>query len=271
MEENYLKTIKKTSKLYQIFNSTNSKQLEHKFNFYMPYKKQKLAFKADMEIYTGKDTQIKASGWELTLLHKNIIDIILCFGRAERDRYYISTYAIQKLLGYKSRNNQTFIYKKLEEIKETTIKIKMPQYRMGFNIIDSYFFDTKKGECCFVFNQEYIALTALDFNINYSTKLEHLLTLSQYTQIIGQYFFTFQGGHQINIDKLLENALKITKENTKINTYNKIKREVLKELEENKDFLNIKLIKTDLKNTTIKYIRPKEIKILKVKEQNPQV
>jgi len=266
MSENYLDNIDISKEALSIFHNTNSRVTEHKLQFFKIDKKRsgKKEHKTRL-IYKDDNRKIESFGYELTQLHKNLLDIILSFSEKKGRIYNISLYGIQKILNKKSLTNGNFLIKKLKEIQSTSIQMKVGDMFISFNIINNFGYDKKNRNYFIEINENYIKFSSLFFNISYKKHLEELLKLSQYTQQIITYLFTFQRGHNANIDDLINKVIGINKDNITIQAYNRIKKLILNELELNGYKFNISLYKQNLKDVSIIYKRDKDIKILTVK------
>jgi hypothetical protein len=241
---------------------------EIKFNLYAPIEKINHTEKHKNEFIVYKDDKfvVKLQGKKLTQVHKDIMDIVMFYGRdfKKNDLFgkTITLYEIQKRLQYKSKNNNKWIREKLKELKRATIEITKKR-KDGKNqvfeisILRATLLDEETQEYAIIFEELYLMFFELYVSINYKTLLKDILNLEHaITKASVRYLLTFKE-HQINIDKLLDRIGIIgSKRNIEIH-----RKKLLEELKQVGHKFGIEIIKgRTLKDYVIRYKKPQEVK-----------
>jgi hypothetical protein len=241
---------------------------EIKFNLYAPIEKinHKEKHKSIFKVYEDDEFIVNLQGKKLTQVHRDIIDIIMFYGRDfnKNDLFgkTISLYEIQKHLQYKSKNNNKWIKEKLQELKRATIEI-IRKGKNGRNqsfeisILRATLINEETDEYAIIFEEIYLMFFELYVSINYKKLLKDILSLKNaVTKSAIRYLLTFKQ-HQINVDKLLERiGIVGSKRNIEIH-----RKKLLQELQEKGKKFGIEIIEgKTLKDYIIRYKKPQEVK-----------
>ncbi len=259
----------KTLKRFEIA-PINTKEI--KFNFYAPLEKisNKDKNKKEFLVYQNNndnnEISIVTKNERLTQVHKDILDIILTFGKKynENEDYGKIIYLneIQKRLGHKYQKNNEWLKQKIEELSNVKIKITQKNedknFVMTFGIIRATMIDEKTKMYKILFEELYLNFFELFVSINFSKSLlqDILLLKHAVTKASVRYLFTFKE-QQINVDKLLD-KIGITGSKRNIEIHRK---KLIEELEETGHKFGIEIIKGRfLKDYLIRYKKPSEVK-----------
>ncbi len=246
---------------------------EIKANIFTFKTKHLTEFKDDeTHIYEDDEYKVELKGYKLNQLHKDILDIVLYYGDNRFDNIIdggellrtISLYKIKNFLGHKTSRNLKWIEKKLYEMQQTLIQVtdKKSGDKWSFSIIHTAKHSEKLNTFAVVFHPLYIAFLQDSISMSYKDYLQNILKLENgVTKAAIRYLLTYRGGHQINIDKLLN---KIGVKGGERNIRKQRKR-LLDELQQVAEQFNIELIKTtqDDRRTsdyTIKYTQLNGVK-----------
>lgn len=157
---------------------------------------------------------IKVKGNILTQLHRDILDAI--FTTAEYSEttskgnvaMFFSGYNIQKFLGKKCTSNNTWLKKKLDEIKTTNVEfIDKDGNEHDFNLTDSGGYSVKKDSFVIVFTEGYMNFFQSQVSVNYKSHMQALLNIDDaLIKAMVRFFFTHANNMSIELLNLL-NAL----------------------------------------------------------------
>ena len=240
---------------------------EIKFNLFAPIEKinHKEKHKEEFIVYENEKFLVKLQGKKLTQVHKDIMDIVMFYGRDfNKDNLFgktITLYEIQKHLFYKSKNNNKWIKEKLKELKRATIEItkkgKNGNQEFEISILRATMIDEKTQEYAIIFEELYLMFFELYVSINYKKLLKDILSLEHaVTKASIRYLLTFKE-HQINIDKLL-NRIGVVGSKRNIEIHRK---KLLQELEKIGYKFGIEIVEgKNLKDSVIRYKKPQEVK-----------
>lgn len=156
--------------------------------------------------------EVKIKGNILTQVHRNIIDAIFTTAtysettKAGNIALFFSGYEIQKFLGLKSSTNNTWLKKKLDEIKTTNIEFRDGSANeYDFNITDSGGYSAKKDSFVIVFTEGYMNFFQSQVTVNYKEELKRLMAVEDpAVQAIIRFFFTHANNVKIGFESLLE-------------------------------------------------------------------
>jgi hypothetical protein len=216
---------------------------------------------------------VEVKGIHLTQIHRDILDIFLCYGDSSLETKIIEAkairlftlYEVQKRLNYKIKNHNKFIEKKITEIQQSVFKITSKENGdwIQFSIIDTAKYSKKNNKYAVIINDDYLNFFNSEISIDYKYLLDEIVKLEHsQTKAVVRYLFTFSKGHQINIDKLLKKVgIKVSKR-----VFERIRKQVIEELKKVGKKFNIQLIKTSdndriLSDYTVKYTRHPKVKI----------
>jgi hypothetical protein len=263
--------------LLQRFKQAPVTVTELKNNIFLPYEKEKKEPVENLVIFENKylvgGIKITINGYKLNQLHRDILDIALYYGDNSLEKMtndnrpirLISLYEIQKHLKYKSKNNNTWLDKKIQELKRTTINIKIKEVGWAeFNIIDIAKYSKKQNKYAIVISDWYMMFFEKEISIGYKEYLPIILGLKNpQSKALARFLLSNTTDMQIDLDKAMyyigidEN--KMTKRN-----YNWNKNKILEDIEKLKE-LNIEFIKKSddkrKKDYLIKYKKLPKIKI----------
>lgn len=262
--------------LLQRFKQSPVTATELKNNIFLPYEKEKKEPIENLVIFDNKimfdGIKITINGYKLNQLHRDILDIALYYGDNsleektidKRPIRLISLYEIQKHLQYKSKFNNKWLDEKIQELKRTTINIKLN--RAGwteFNIIDIAKYSEKQQKYAIVISDWYMIFFEKEISVGYKEYLNKILSLKNpQSKALARYILTHSNDFQIDLDKAMEYIginTNIAKQNWRWN-----KNKILEDEEKLKE-LNIELIKKSndkrKKDYLIKYKKLPKIKI----------
>lgn len=156
--------------------------------------------------------EVKVKGNILTQVHRNIIDAIFATAtysektKAGNVALFFSGYEIQKFLGLKSSTNNTWLKKKLDEIKTTNVEFKDKEgNEFDFNITDSGGYSAKKDSFVIVFTEGYMNFFQSQVTVNYKEELKRLMAVEDPAiQAMIRFFFTHANNVKISFEPLLE-------------------------------------------------------------------
>jgi hypothetical protein len=240
---------------------------EIKYNIYAPLSRINNKEKniTEHKVYEDDKIIVKLQGIKLTQIHKDIMDIILFFGKDyEKNGMVgksITFYQIQKYLQYKAKRNNKWVKEKLNDLKRTTIEIVKKandnqQQSLEISILRATLIGEKAGEYGVIFEEMYFFFFENFISINYKDILKDILKLDNgVTKAAIRYLLTFKA-QQINVDNLLDN---IGVTGSKANK-RKHRAKLLDDLKEYGNKFGINLVKGDYaKDCLIKYKKPRPL------------
>lgn len=147
----------------------------------------------------------------LTQIHRDILDAIFTQNKEVKTTpngniaVFFSGYEIQSFLGKKSLTNNTWLKKKLNEIKTTNIEFKDGQgNEYDFNITDSGGYSVKQDSFVIVFTEAYMNFFGKQTTVDYKDEIKKLLEVHDpLVKAIIRFFFTHANDMSIDLDKLL--------------------------------------------------------------------
>ena len=241
---------------------------EIKYNIYAPIEKINYVdkHKNEFTVFKNEKFLVKLQGKKLTQVHKDIMDIIMFYGKDYNKNGLfgktITLYEIQQHLQYKSKTNNKWIKQKLQELKRTTIEITKKDKNnrnqiFEISILRATLIDENTEKYAVIIEELYLMFFELYVSINYKPLLKDILSLKNaVTKAAIRYLLTFKE-QQINVDRLLNN-IGIVGGNRNIRKHRK---SLLEELKENGYKFGIELIEEkSAKDYIIKYKKPKEVK-----------
>ena len=174
--------------------------------------------------------EVKIKGNILTQVHRDIIDAIFATAsfsettKAGNIALFFSGYEVQDFLGLKSKTNNTWLKKKLDEIKTTNIEFRDKEgNEYDFNITDSGGYSAKKDSFVIVFTEGYRNFFQSQVTVNYKEELRQLMTVEDsLIKAIIRFFFTHANDVKIGFEALLDtvgypqNAVTLKKARKKI-------------------------------------------------------
>jgi len=259
--------------LLQKFRQAPTTALELKNNIFLPYEKEKKEPIENLVIWDILKIRVTINGYKLNQLHRDILDIALYYGDSSLEEKtidnqpvrLISLYEIQKHLNYKSRFNNKWLDEKMQELKRTTINIKIDGEGWAeFNIIDIAKYSEKQKKYAIVISKWYMMFFEKEISIGYKEYLEIILSLKNpQSKALVRYVLTYSNDFNIDLDKAMQyigiDKNRMTPQNFRWN------RSKILEDEDKLRQLNIKLIKKSndnrKKDYLIKYKRLPKIKI----------
>jgi len=279
-----------STNIIQRFRNTSIPVADLKFSIFAPVEKisNKKDYAMEHIVYEDDLYKVIVSGVRLTQVHRDILDIALCYGKydiedeIEDEGIAIRTFSlhtIQKYLNHKKKNNQAWLKNKFQELKRATILIYDKKFDedLEFNIIRVAKRSHKLNEFVLVFEELYLAMFEKQVAINYDKLLTNILNLRfAQTKAVVRYFLSFSDKHQINIDNLLrklgiqgdtknlEYHRRLVLKELQGYTYIDKKTKEKVEIEGIANKFNIELIKTTSDNRknsdiTLKYFRHKDV------------
>jgi len=250
---------------------------EAKLNIFAPIEKipkiHKNKYLMNSIVYEDEHYCIKISGFRLTQIHRDILDIALFFGSYKLEEEIeenipvrtFSLYTILDFLGKKKQNHQKWLVQKFKELKRAVITVedKKQNTVYEFSIVRASQHSKNLNTFVLVIEELYLAFFESRISINYKDLVPVIVNLKHpQTKAVVRYFLTHSKGHQINIDALLRKiGVQGTKRNLEI-----VRKKVIEELEEKGHIFNLSLIKTteDKRKTSdiiVKYTRHESVKI----------
>ena len=156
--------------------------------------------------------EVKIKGNILTQVHRDIIDAIFATAsfsettKAGNIALFFSGYEVQDFLGLKSKTNNTWLKKKLDEIKTTNIEFRDKEgNEYDFNITDSGGYSAKKDSFVIVFTEGYRNFFQSQVTVNYKEELRQLMTVEDsLIKAIIRFFFTHANDVKIGFEALLD-------------------------------------------------------------------
>ena len=259
--------------LLQRFKQAPTTTTELKNNIFLPYEKEKKEPIKSLVIFELGGIKITINGYKLNQLHRDILDIALYYGDDsleektfdKRPIRLISLYEIQKHLQYKSRFNNRWLDEKIQELKRTTINIKIN--RLGwaeFNIIDIARYSEKQQKYVIIISDWYMRFFEKEISIGYKEYLSLILSLKNpQSKALARYILSHSNDFQIDLDKAMEH-IGINRNKMSIQNFRWNKNKILEDVEKLKE-LNIEFIKKSndkrKKDYLIKYKKLPKVKI----------
>ena len=197
---------------------------------------------------------VKVKGNILTQIHRDIIDAIFATATFSETTkrgnvaLFFSGYEVQDFLCKKSKTNNTWLKKKLDEIKTTNVEfIDKEGNTYDFNLTDSGGYSVKKDSFAIVFTEGYMNFFQSQVSVNYKKEMQKLMKIEDpLIKAIVRFFFTHANNIHINFINLLE----VLGYPTKIPASMKKARRILREHTVELNEFNITV---DLKSWLIKY------------------
>jgi len=154
---------------------------------------------------------VKVKGNILTQIHRDVIDAIFSTASFSETTtrgniaLFFSGYEVQEFLGRKSKTNNTWLKKKLDEIKTTNVEF---TDKVGnthdFNLTDSGGYSVKKDSFVIVFTEGYMNFFQKQVSVNYKTEMKKLMEIDDaLVKAMIRFFFTHANGMSIELINLL--------------------------------------------------------------------
>ena len=259
--------------LLQKFKQAPVTTTELKNNIFLPYEKEKKEPIENLLIWDFLGIRVSINGYKLNQLHRDILDIALYYGDSSLEEKtidnqpvrLISLYEIQKHLNYKSRFNNKWLDEKMQELKRTTINIKIDGEGWAeFNIIDIAKYSEKQKKYAIVISKWYMMFFEKEISVGYKKYLKDILDLDNpQSKALARYILTHSNDFQIDLEKTMQ-YIGIDKNRMTKRNFNWNKSKILENTEKLKK-LNIELIKKSAdqrkKDYLIRYKRLPKIKI----------
>lgn len=155
---------------------------------------------------------VKVKGNILTQIHRDVIDAIFATASFSETTkrgniaMFFSGYEVQKFLGGKSRTNNTWLKKKLDEIKTTNVEfIDKEGNSYDFNLTDSGGYSVKKDSFVIVFTEGYMNFFQSQVTVDYKDEMQKLMSIDDpLIKAIIRFFFTHAYSLQVGFTKLLQ-------------------------------------------------------------------
>lgn len=211
---------KNTPSLFETFKTSNSTVTELRVGIFAPITQVTAASAIQKEfIKEGRVRKlftswgsVKVKGNILTQIHRDIIDAIFATATFSETTkrgniaIFFSGYEVQKFLEKKSLRNNTWLKKKLDEIKTTNIEFTDQEGNTyDFNITDSGGYSVKKDSFAIVFTEGYMNFFQKQVSVNYKKETKNLLKINDpLIKAIARFFFTHSNNIQIDFLNLLD-------------------------------------------------------------------
>jgi len=263
----------------QRFKTAPNTVVEAKKNIFAPFEKEKKE-PIDEVIFKSGNIEISLHGYKLNQIHRDILDIAFYYGdnsvekkvkNLKRPVRIFTLYDIQKHLNYESKYNNYWIDEKFQELKRTTIRVKVDNDWIEFNILDVAQYSEKQGnKYALVVSELYMSFFENQISINYKDYLDTILTLSSgQAKALARYVLSFSNDFKIELDNLM---LKIgINENITEQAFRYNRRRIL-ENKEQLEKLNIKIekISSDKRKADymVSYEKLPNVKIYHPKQKN---
>lgn len=155
---------------------------------------------------------VKVKGNIMTQIHRDVIDAIFSTAKySEKTKngniaLFFSGYEVQDFLGLKSKTNNTWLKKKLDEIKTTNVEfIDKIGNTYDFNLTDSGGYSVKKDSFAIVFTEGYMNFFQNQVSVNYKSEMKFLLEIEDaLIKAMIRFFFTHANDMNIELINLLE-------------------------------------------------------------------
>ena len=264
--------------LLQKFKQAPVTAFELKKNIFLPYNKEKKEEIKDLVILDDKilwnGIKITINGYKLNQLHRDILDIALYYGDSSLEEKTNDTrpirlftlYQMQKYLKYKSKFNNKWLDEKIQELKRTTINIKIDKNGdwAEFNIIDIAKYSEKQKKYAIVISDLYMLFFQKEISVGYKEYLPNILSLKNpQSKALARYILTHSNDFQIDLDKAMQ-YIGIDKNRMTKRNFNWNKNKILEDEDKLKQ-LNIEFVKKSndnrKKDYLIKYKKLPKIKI----------
>jgi len=155
---------------------------------------------------------VKVKGNILTQIHRDVIDAIFATASYSETTVrgnialFFSGYEVQEFLGRKSKTNNTWLKKKLDEIKTTNVEF---TDKVGnthdFNLTDSGGYSVKKDSFVIVFTEGYMNFFQKQVSVNYKNEMKKLMDVDDaLIKAMVRFFFTHANGMSIELINLLD-------------------------------------------------------------------
>jgi len=255
---------KRNLSLFETFKTSNATVTELRVGIFAPIIKISAASAINKDfISLGRVRKIttawgsvKIKGNILTQTHRDIIDAIFATATFSEETtrgnvaLFFSGYEVQNFLGMKSKTNNAWLKKKLDEIKTTNVEF---TDKIGnthdFNLTDSGGYSVKKDSFAIVFTEGYMNFFQKQVSVNYKTEMKKLMNIDDpLIKAMIRFFFT----HANNMSIELVNLLDVLGYPTNIEaSLKKARRAVRENVEELKQFG----ITVDLKKFMLSYFK----------------
>ncbi len=250
--------------LFETFKTSNATVTELRVGIFAPIIKISAASAINKDfISSGRVRKIstawgsvKIKGNILTQIHRDIIDAIFATATFSETTVrgnvalFFSGYEVQEFLGMKSKTNNTWLKKKLDEIKTTNVEFTDKAGNThDFNLTDSGGYSVKKDSFAIVFTEGYMNFFQKQVSVNYKNEMKKLMKIDDpLIKAMIRFFFT----HANNMSIELINLLDVLGYPTNIEASLKKARRVVREhVEELKQFG----ITVDLKRFMLSYLK----------------
>jgi hypothetical protein len=187
---------------------------ELKNNIFLPYEKEKKEPIVNFIVFDLFGIKITINGYKLNQLHRDILDIALFYGDSsleekttdKRPIRLFSLYQIQKHLQYKSKFNNKWLDEKIQELKRTTINIKIDGEGWAeFNIIDIAKYSKKQNKYAIIISDLYMMFFEKEISVNYKEYLQNILSLKNpQSKALARYIISNSTDFQIDLDKAMQ-------------------------------------------------------------------
>lgn len=155
---------------------------------------------------------VKVKGNILTQIHRDVIDAIFSTATYSETTtrgniaLFFSGYEVQEFLGRKSKTNNTWLKKKLDEIKTTNVEfIDKEGNTHDFNLTDSGGYSVKKDSFVIVFTEGYMNFFQKQVSVNYKNEMKKLMNVDDaLIKAMIRFFFTHANGMSIELINLLD-------------------------------------------------------------------
>ena len=246
---------------------------EAKLNIFAPFEKGVTEKIVNDIVYEDEHCKVTINGFKLNQIHRDILDIACYYGDNSLDARssdirplrLFSLYDIQKHLKYKSKNQNSWIVKKFDEIQMSLISIedKTKQEILKFSIIDVAKYSIKQKRYALIISSLYMKFFENEISINYKPYLAQILDLNSQTRALVRYILSHSNNFQIDLDLAME-KIGIEKNNISKQAFTKSRNRILDDEEKLKE-LNIFFTKKSSDNRkkdfiiTYKKLKNKEI------------
>lgn len=155
---------------------------------------------------------VKIKGNILTQIHRDVIDAIFSTATYSENTkngniaLFFSGYEVQDFLGRKSKTNNTWLKKKLDEIKTTNVEFTdQVGNTHDFNVTDSGGYSVKRDSFVIVFTEGYMNFFQKQVSVNYKLEMKALLEIDDpLIKAMIRFFFTHANSMSIGLINLLD-------------------------------------------------------------------
>ncbi|MDQ7060956.1 MAG: hypothetical protein Q9M43_07350 [Sulfurimonas sp.] len=155
---------------------------------------------------------VQIKGNILTQIHRDVIDAIFSTATYSETTskgniaLFFSGYEVQEFLGRKSKTNNTWLKKKLDQIKTTNVEFTDKTGNThDFNLTDSGGYSVKKDSFVIVFTEGYMNFFQKQVSVNYKNEMKKLMDVGDaLIKAMIRFFFTHANGMSIELINLLD-------------------------------------------------------------------